>query len=589
MLRRLLIIAPVVVALTLVSLFIPARRVSIEGVGTLSFETTVTLSVGSEVAYAQPDTGKAESNFNVYSSPETVDNGDDTYTIKLSGENILIGQKNILIGQKASSTFKPMVTLNRWGNEASMDIGLPNIILSRATLSDGIISTEDDSYKVNIYGLTDLKAKSELGGLEFELVLKRKPPTNSFSFNLNLNNLVAYYQPPLTQEYSNGWSDECSCNITATETEVTDAETGEVLVHRPENVVGSYAVYHTTRGNAHRGKATAEKYKVGKAFHIYRPHLVDAVGEETWADLNIANGQLTITVDQAWLNSAVYPVIVDPTFGFTGIGGTTTEGTTDYIIGTYSSGSLAPAFNGKARSVSFYQHSGFYDNGPQKVGLYKGSDNTFMAESNAVSNQATNAWVTLNLTTNPSIVAGTVYIPVHWGEEYSLNYDAVTGLGRYQSQAYPGTWPSPTTWTSIDRKYSIYCTYVEPDISNDPTSYNFGSVVEGATPASGLTCFTVTNNSSFAANITISGSDMTGGGTWTLSDNGNPGTNIYGLRAGLAGDYTIIVKKNSPYNTLVSNLAASGGTQQWGLKLYAPTTFSDGVGKTGTVTLTATL
>jgi hypothetical protein len=54
MLRRLLIIAPLVLVLTLVSLFLPARRVTIEGIGRLSFETAVTLSVGSEVAYAAP-------------------------------------------------------------------------------------------------------------------------------------------------------------------------------------------------------------------------------------------------------------------------------------------------------------------------------------------------------------------------------------------------------------------------------------------------------------------------------------------------------------------------------------------------------
>jgi len=54
-LRRLLIIISVVVGLTLVSLFMPAQRLSIEGIGLLSFETTVTLSVGYEVAYANPD------------------------------------------------------------------------------------------------------------------------------------------------------------------------------------------------------------------------------------------------------------------------------------------------------------------------------------------------------------------------------------------------------------------------------------------------------------------------------------------------------------------------------------------------------
>jgi len=51
----LLLIIPVVVGLILVSIFMPAQQVSIEGIGTLSFETKVTLSVGSAAAYASPD------------------------------------------------------------------------------------------------------------------------------------------------------------------------------------------------------------------------------------------------------------------------------------------------------------------------------------------------------------------------------------------------------------------------------------------------------------------------------------------------------------------------------------------------------
>jgi hypothetical protein len=52
LLKKLLIVIPVVVGLILVGIFVPARQVSIEGIGTLSFETAVTLSVGSEVAHA---------------------------------------------------------------------------------------------------------------------------------------------------------------------------------------------------------------------------------------------------------------------------------------------------------------------------------------------------------------------------------------------------------------------------------------------------------------------------------------------------------------------------------------------------------
>jgi hypothetical protein len=55
MLRRLLIIVPVVLVLILVSLFLPARQATIKGIGKLSFETSATLSVGSQAAYASPN------------------------------------------------------------------------------------------------------------------------------------------------------------------------------------------------------------------------------------------------------------------------------------------------------------------------------------------------------------------------------------------------------------------------------------------------------------------------------------------------------------------------------------------------------
>ena len=126
------------------------------------------------------------------------------------------------------------------------------------------------------------------------------------------------------------------------------------------------------------------------------------------------------------------------------------------------------------------------------------------------------------------------------------------------------------------------------DISNSPISYPFGTLSEGSITATGLTHFTVTNNSAFAVNITIGGTDMTGGVTWELSDTATPGTNIYGLNAGLElSSYNITVKKTGPLNPLVDGLAASG-TQKWGLQFLAPISFTDGVAKEGTVTLTAT-
>ena len=126
------------------------------------------------------------------------------------------------------------------------------------------------------------------------------------------------------------------------------------------------------------------------------------------------------------------------------------------------------------------------------------------------------------------------------------------------------------------------------DILNSHGDYDFGTLSEGSTAETGLTYFTVTNNSTVEVKITISGTDMTGGVTWELSDTATPDETKYGLKAGLeSGSYDIIVKKTEPFNDLVSVLPASQ-TQDWGLQFLAPTSFSDTTEKSGTVTLTAT-
>lgn len=179
------------------------------------------------------------------------------------------------------------------------------------------------------------------------------------------------------------------------------------------------------------------------------------------------------------------------------------------------------------------------------------------------------------------------------GEIDRANYilDGMVDEVRISDIARSGDWIA-TEYNNQNSPSTFYSVGSEevspPDISNTPNNYGFGTLSEGSTSETGLIYFTVTNNSGFAVNITIGGTDMTGGVTWTLSDTATPGADTYGLKAGLeGGSYTVIVKKNIPYNTLVSGLAASS-TQRWGLQLLAPTSFSDGGSKSGTVTLTAT-
>jgi len=113
------------------------------------------------------------------------------------------------------------------------------------------------------------------------------------------------------------------------------------------------------------------------------------------------------------------------------------------------------------------------------------------------------------------------------------------------------------------------------------------AIVVNTNYTSGLTYFNSTNNSGGAVTITIYGTDMTGGNSWDLADDGQADSMTYGLYAGLSGgDYTIIVKEqgSTPYNTLKASLA-NGASQLWGLKLWAPTVYTDGSSKTSYVTL----
>jgi len=140
--------------------------------------------------------------------------------------------------------------------------------------------------------------------------------------------------------------------------------------------------------------------------------------------------------------------------------------------------------------------------------------------------------------------------------------------------------------------YVEYTPACSPSISLNLYSWSVNNgdpVSEGSNYATGLTYFTITNNSGGSVTITIGGTDMTGGGyTWDLSDDGSAGDMVYGMYAGLSGgDYTIVVKESEPYNTLKSGLA-DDATQDFGLKIYIPTSFDDGNPKTGTVTLIAT-
>jgi len=465
-----------------------------------------------------------------------------------------IGSERIEVGDKGSENFKPHAKIFPWP-DIYFSLELPTPLATATNIEGDTIKYIGPDWEAHFY--------QDGRNFEFEVIFNSPPPTNTITFPIDYRGLAFHYQGELTPE------------------EIAE---GHI---RPDNVVGSYAVYHEEQtGFLIDGVG-------GKAFHIYTP----LANDEEWCDLNIdtKTKELTITIDPTWLATARYPLILDPTFGLDSQGGTTDTSGENRIKGSWDT---APS-GGVAESINIWCDT---DTAAKNI---KGGLYTWDTDSNPTTRLDYTAdqivasvepalQYHIPVIVGYTIVSSTKYFLLAWGEADGGStyffYDSVSNKGVYRTETYNG-WPADLDglMTGIGRQYSVSCDFgaAPPDISNTPPTWGVGVVAESATPATGLTHFTVTNNSGFAVDISIKGTDMTGGTAWELSEDGNAGVDIVGLKAGLSGgSYNIVIKEDSPYNDLVTSLADSG-TQDWGMQMFVPTSFSDGVPKSGTVTLTA--
>jgi len=368
---------------------------------------------------------------------------DTTYEVTLpAGDRVEIGDKD-------SADFRPCARLNRWGTECSLVLGIPTSERTLPAVQNGKILWQGRDYGAEFLAATD--------GFKFNIILSQKPGTNLFPLDFGSDNLKFCYQPPLTEEFKEGWSEEFKRDIFVTETQVTDKD-GNILVERPENVVGSYAVYHASRGNMHPSQAEAEKYKTGKAFHWYRPLIYDSAGHQTWGILNVDPGAgiRTVAIPQGFLDKAVYPVTIDDTFGYTTQGGSSTYGTNKRIGCRFTSSG-----SGTGASISWANNYSF-STGHVKCCLYESDlDKVTNGETEEKTSGGADVWITHNFISSPTIAAADYWL-YWWSDTFypEEKYDSVTGWPYTDVNIAYGAWPDPISHNELTgRKYSIYCTY----------------------------------------------------------------------------------------------------------------------------------
>ena len=364
-------------------------------------------------------------------------------TLSKTVKDNLADRIEVEIGDSKQLDFKPQFKIKRWDNEVNFSMRAQEEAGANMVEEDGKVKYKGRDIEVHQYEKPDA---SEDGGFEFEWVLKNKPTSNILQATIQHKGLDFFYQPALTAE---------------------EIEQG---ASRDENVVGSYAVYHSTKRDNIVG---GMEYKSGKAFHIYRPHAIDADGVKVWCELDITEGELKVTVPEDFLNKASYPVVVDPTFGFTSVGSTSvaTLGGVDGDTSLVTSSTLTEA--GDVTSLSIYGRSAnFFGNYPKDVKGLIYSNNA--GEPNArqgittITNfsSATPQWWTLTFSTAVPLTAADYWIGGTGAEDAAgvpVFYDTTGGHAR--SDVPFSTYASPAaTWdtagdVALTQQYSIYATY----------------------------------------------------------------------------------------------------------------------------------
>jgi hypothetical protein len=371
-----------------------------------------------------------------------ISNGNNKYKSELpSGELIEVGS--------ATNSFTPLMRFNKWNLESFVELNLiggGNVAkFNSSSISNGVVTAENN-YFILTYKTVGLKPPyNDVDGLDYTITLKQKPSLNTITFTYNHQSCNAYLQPPLTQ---------------------AEIDAG---LERPDYVVNSIAFYHDTKGGIVKA---GEPYKTGKIGHLYRMRVTDANNNQTWADWGFGGGQsqITLTIDQTYLNNAVFPVVIAPvgdTFGFTSAGGSGC-GTVGYIrqgrfqIPADGTGVSITAFIAVVTTDGTVQCN-VYDDGTGEADLTTNLFTDGVTESRLIAqtDDATHDYV-FNFSSAPTFVTSTYYRLAILSSSVNyvqLSFDSgITGADAYYEASATYTDPSNTA-NADEWKLSIYCTY----------------------------------------------------------------------------------------------------------------------------------
>lgn len=350
---------------------------------------------------------------------------------------------DVEVGDIKQPDFKPQFKMMRWGNKVNFSVRSEEHPLATVKIEGEKIKYITPDYEVHQYEKPDA---SENGGFEFEWILSKRPKTNILKATIQSKGLNFYYQEKIDKN--------------------------SFFTERPDNIIGSYAVYASEKRINYEG---GKKYGTGKVAHIYRPKAIDSLNNETWCKLNIENGILTVEVPKEFLKNAKYPVIVDPTIGYNTIGASlgTFSNTTHPFCSLYNP--ISAVTGDKITQYSLYTANAG-SNSSLEIAAYSiisGGASSLLTTAQTLSiTSGTPQWWntgTVSHTLSNGVDYGLAF--GNWSTSIIIYGDSSTGNNiDYEDTdaALPATWGHQAYYSDI---LSIYATYLHAPIDIN-YSYN---------------------------------------------------------------------------------------------------------------------
>lgn len=393
----------------------------------------------------------ADASINPYTSENVVQNGVSVPADVIAASSTLpeAGTDTTVV-----DTTKPEIELSKWSGQVAMGItyeGLPATTTGARPFLSKDVNWDGASQSMQVVPLA-ASSTMEDGGMEINIILNSEPATNTFPFAISgASDLDFFYQAPLWEEAGlNAPTSLCSDTVCNTD--------GQGTSTRPENVVGSYAVYYTDHFDHVQGQTN---FATGKAYQIFRPSVTDASGVTIWATLSYSRGLLTLSVPQGFLDSATYPVTVDPTFGYTTAGASSAQVSVNQVVCISKASLISVGSNGTVSDVQM--NGNFFAAGAVEKGIV--TDSGFAILANGVGPEvtltATHQWWVSTYVSQPSVASGSSYHPcvIVGGNSTTIFRDSgVSGDSQVQTG---NTYSSPTNPTGLANSSFIYSIYAD--------------------------------------------------------------------------------------------------------------------------------